>query len=116
MFDKKLETVDKKESEKLPVTLAEAGITPANKQTLEQGKPGYQTQDEFTANLEQGTQKRVADQTLLITDLSHQLEEARTEIETLKTANREWAQNAMRAEAARDAMKELIGELWERRS
>jgi hypothetical protein len=68
-------------------------------------KEGYLTQEEYA-------KQQTVDQTLLITDLSHQLEEARTRMETLETANRQWAEKSMRAEAARDAIKELLLELW----
>lgn len=80
----------------------EAGILPPN-------KPGYQT-------LEPGAEPQVKDQTALLADLSHQLEEARRTNESLENKNRNITERMMRAEAARDAMKELIGELWEKRS
>lgn len=51
---------------------------------------------------------KAIDQTALISDLSHQLEEARQEIETLKGANREWSALVARLEGARDALKDLL--------
>jgi uncharacterized coiled-coil protein SlyX len=89
---------DKKE-EKPP----EAGILPPN-------KPGYQTLEQVAEG-----EVKVADQTALLADLSHQLEELRKTNEHLQNANRSWSERFMRAEAARDAMKELIQELWKNR-
>jgi hypothetical protein len=63
----------------------------------------YMTQDEFV-------EKNVVDQTVLITDLSHQLEEARKKIEVLEGANREWHLTAVRLEGAKEALKELLSE------
>lgn len=66
-------------------------------------EPKYVTQDEFT-------EKKAIDQTLLITDLSHQLEEGRKRIDTLEAANRDWASRLARAEGAKEALKELLSE------
>jgi hypothetical protein len=67
------------------------------------------TMEEFEKN-------KTVDQTLLLSDLSHQLEEARAEIEKLQAANREWVVHIARAEGARDALKELLRELYEQRN
>lgn len=75
---------------------------------LQEAKSNYVTQEEY----EKGAQ---IDQTVLISDLSHQLEEARGRIEMLEKANEEWRIENIRAKAARDAVKELFTELWDRR-
>ena len=64
-------------------------------------KPGYKTVADFDS-------EKAVDQTALISDLSHQLEEGRHEIETLKGANREWHLQVLRLEGARDALRELL--------
>jgi len=60
--------------------------------------------DEFEKN-------KAIDQTVLLSDLSHQLEEARVEIENLKTKNRELRTSLVRTEGARDMLKEMFYEL-----
>jgi hypothetical protein len=47
-------------------------------------------------------------------ELSHELQEALAEIETLKAANRELSIATSRAEAARDVLKELLIEAMRR--
>jgi hypothetical protein len=67
------------------------------------------TMEEFEKN-------KAIDQTVLLSDLSHQLEEARAEIETLKAANREWVVHLARAEGAREALKELLRDIYEQKN
>jgi capsule polysaccharide export protein KpsE/RkpR len=69
-------------------------------------KPGYKTMENFEA-------EKVIDQTALISDLSHQLEESRAQIETLRSANREWHLQVVRLEGARDSLKELLNQILE---
>jgi hypothetical protein len=64
----------------------------------------FATMDEFEKN-------KAIDQTVLLSDLSHQLEEARVEIENLKTKNRELRTSLVRTEGARDMLKEMFYEL-----
>ena len=67
----------------------------------------FMSQEDFEAG-------KAIDQTALISDLSHQLEEARTRIEKLEGINREWAERQARLAGARDALKELLVEMMGR--
>ena len=57
---------------------------------------------------------KAIDQTALISDLSHQLEESRTRIEILEDANRQWHLQVVRLEGARDSLRELLVETLKR--
>ena len=54
------------------------------------------------------------DQTALISDLSHQLEEARAQIEELEAARRNLQIKLIRVEGARDSLRELLVEALKR--
>jgi hypothetical protein len=53
---------------------------------------------------------KTIDPTALISDLSHQLEQAHGKIDELETAKRELRIKLLRAEGARDALRELLAE------
>jgi hypothetical protein len=53
---------------------------------------------------------KAIDTTALVSDLSHQLEEAHGKIEELETAKRDLRVKLLRAEGARDALRELLVE------
>jgi hypothetical protein len=67
--------------------------------------PAYLTEEDFA-------KQQAIDQTALLADLSHQWEEARNQITHLENSNRTLAERMMRGEAARDAMKDLLMEMW----
>jgi hypothetical protein len=70
--------------------------------------PGYMTQDDLAKQME-------VDKTAMLADLSHQLEEARNKITHLEITNRNLTERMMRGEAARDAMRELLMQIWKDR-
>jgi hypothetical protein len=70
--------------------------------------PGYMTQDDLAKKTE-------VDKTAMLADLSHQLEEARNKITHLEITNRNLTERMMRGEAARDAMRELLMQIWKDR-
>lgn len=70
--------------------------------SLFEKKKGYLTMDDLTPK---------PDPIKLAADLSHQLEEARSRIETLEKANQEWHIENIRAKATAEAYKNLILEL-----
>ena len=57
---------------------------------------------------------KVIDQTALISDLSHQLEESRAQIEELEAARRNLQIKLIRVEGARDSLRELLVETLKR--
>jgi hypothetical protein len=57
---------------------------------------------------------KAIDQTALISDLSHQLEEARAQIEELEAARRNLQIKLIRVEGARDSLRELLVETLKR--
>jgi hypothetical protein len=75
----------------------------------------FSTVEEFekkkVETMEDFEKSKAIDQTVLLSDLSHQLEEARTEIDSLKTKNRELRTSLLRTEGARDMLKEMFYEL-----
>jgi hypothetical protein len=71
-------------------------------------RPAYLTQDDLARQKAEADAHKAIDQTALISDLSHQLEEALVRIKTLETANLAWHLNVTRLEGARDCLKELL--------
>ena len=59
--------------------------------------------------------QQTIDQTLLISDLSHQLESLRQEVEALKTLGRDQGLLITRLEGARDTLKDLLLEVMKKR-
>jgi hypothetical protein len=70
--------------------------------------PGYMTQEDLA-------KQQAIDQTALLADISRQLEEARNKITHLENTNRNLTERMMRGEAARDAMRELLMQIWKDR-
>ena len=89
-------------------------MSPLFDKKVEGDNPTQLTQALYQAQ-EQLESGKAADTTVLLSDLSHQLEEARKTNEHLENKNRDISTRLMRAEAARDAMKDLLQELWKSR-
>jgi hypothetical protein len=82
-----------------------AKVNPAAERVADE-RGGVKTLEQFEAEK--------IDPVKLAAELSHELEQAREEIEVLQGANREWHVMLARAEAARDILKDLRVEAMRR--